>query len=123
MPRFGEIADVRHPIVFERRDHPRGAPIEARRDVLLPVRDEIALRGLGIDIHVHAEAEPRRLRDVLHHLHLRAVVAHAIDVEPFIRRFNAGGNAVDKRILAPLRAVDPFEPLRRVRARERAEVV
>ena len=32
--------------------------------------------------------------DVLHDLHLRAVIANSINVEPFLRRFDVGGNAV-----------------------------
>ena len=123
MPGLRQLADIGHPVVFERRDDPRRAPIEARRDVLLPVRDEIALRGLGVDVHVHAETEPGRFRDVLHDLHLRAVIAHAIDVEAFVRRLDMGGNAVDQRILAALGAVDPFESLGRIGTRKGAEVV
>src|SRR5262249_7869156 len=48
LPSLGQVAHVGHPIVFERRDDARGPAVEARRDVLLPVGDEIALRGLGI---------------------------------------------------------------------------
>ncbi len=123
LPSLGQVADVGHPVVFERRDHARGPAVEAGRDVLLSVGDEIALRGLRIDVHVHAETEARGFRDILHHLHLRAVVAHAIDVEAFPRRLDLGGDAVDQRILAALGAVDPLEALRRIRAREGAQMM
>ena len=83
LPAVGEVADIGHPVVFERRDHARGAPVEARRDVLLSVGDEIAFGSLGIDGHVDAEPKAGRLRDVFHQLHLRAVIADAVDVEAF----------------------------------------
>ena len=34
LPTLGEIAHVGHPVVFDRGDDPRGAPVKARRDVL-----------------------------------------------------------------------------------------
>ena len=63
LPSLGQVADVGHPVVFERRDHARGLAVEARRDVLLPVGDEIALRGLGIDVHV----PHRTIADIRYH--------------------------------------------------------
>jgi hypothetical protein len=90
---------------------------------LLPVGDEVTLGGFRIDGDVHAQPEPRRLGDVLYHFHLRAVEAHAVDVEAFGGRLDVGGNAVDQRILAALRAVDPFEAAHRIRARKGAEVM
>ena len=70
-----------------------------------------------------AEAEAGGLCDVFHDLHLCPVVAHAVDVEPFVRRLDIGRDTVDHRILATLGAVDPFETLRRIGAREGAQVM
>jgi hypothetical protein len=53
----------------------------------------------------------------------RPVIAHAIDIEPFLRRLDVGGDAVDQRVLAALGAVDPFEALDRVGAREGAQMM
>ena len=64
-----------------------------------------------------------KLGDVLDHFHLRAVEAHAVDVEAFGRFLDVGGNAVDQRVLAALRAVDPFKAAHRIGARERAQVM
>src|SRR6266446_5462815 len=71
-PTVGQVANVGYPVVFERRDDARGPPVEARRDVLLPIGDEITLGSPGIDGHVDAKTEARGFRDVLHQLHSRA---------------------------------------------------
>ncbi len=123
MPGGCEALVVRLPIVFERGDDPRGAAVEAGGDVLLPVGHEIALGVLGVDVDVDAEAEPGRLRHVFHHLHLRPVIAHPVDVEPFARGLDVGRNAVDQRVLPALGAVDELEPGGRLGAGKRAQMV
>ena len=123
LPSVSEIAHVGHPVIFQCRDDPRGPALEAGRDVLLPVGDEIAIGALGINRYMHAQSQTCRFRHVFHQLHLRAVKADAVNVETFSRRLDVGGDAVDQGILAALGAVDPFEALGRICAGEGAEVV
>ena len=90
LPAVAQIGRVGRPVELQRRLHPRRRAVEAGGDVLLPVGHEIGLGILGIDGDVDAESEPRGLGDVLDQLHLRAVVAHAIDVGAWFRRLHPG---------------------------------
>src|SRR5215469_13557911 len=69
------------------------------------------------------EAQARRLRDVLQHLHLSAVIPDAVDAEPRAGCRDIGWNAVDQRILAALGTVDPFKTSPRVRTRKGAQMM
>ncbi len=124
-PGLAQFRDIRRPVEAQRRLHLRGGAIEAGGDVLLAVGHEIGLGVLRIDGDVHAEAEAGRLRHVLDHLHLRAVVAHAIDVGAarHVLRRQVGRDAVDQGVLAALRRVHEFEAVRGIGTREGAEMM
>ena len=70
-----------------------------------------------------AEAEPRRLRDILHQLHARAVIADAVDVEARVGLRDVRRNAVDQAVRTALGAVDEFEGAIGIGAGEGAEMV
>ena len=90
LPALRHAGRVGHPVVFQRGDDPGRIAVEAGGDVLLPVRHEIGLGILGIDRHVNAQPEAGGFRHVFQKLHLRAVVAHAIDVEARSGRSGCG---------------------------------
>src|SRR5262249_17971223 len=115
-----EVLVVWHPVEFERRENARGPSVETSGDVLLPVGHEITFGGFRVDRDVDAKAEAGRLRHVLHHLHLGAIITDAVDVKPLGRRHYFAGNPIYQRILAALRAVDEFETLRGLSAGEGA---
>src|SRR5215471_18409237 len=122
-PGHRQVLVVWLPIIFERHDDSRRPPVEACRDIFLPVGNEVALGGLWIDGYMDTEAQARRLRDVLQYLHLSAVIPDAVDPEPLARCFDVGWNAVDHRILAALGTVDPFKTSPRVGTRKGAQVM
>ena len=119
------LGDVGRPVEAQRRLDLGGRAVEAGGDVLLAVGHEVGLRVLRVDRDVHAEPEPRGLRDVLDQLHLRAVVAHAIDVGALGRGLgrDVGRHAVDQRVLAALGRVDELEAVQGIGAGEGAEMV
>src|SRR5215831_6434589 len=69
------------------------------------------------------ETKTAGLGNVFHDLHLRPVVANAINIKSLARHFDVGWNAINERVLAALGAVDPLETLRWISARKGAEVM
>ena len=124
-PGVAQLGNIGFPVEAQRGLHARGGAVEAGGDVLLAVGHEIRLRVLRIDGDVHAEAEAGRLRHVLDHLHLGAVVAHAIDVGAtrHVFRRHVGRDSVDQGVLAALRRVHEFEAVRGIGAGEGTEVM
>ena len=122
-PGIAQVGHVGRPVVPECRLHPRRGAVEAGGDVLLAVGHKIGLRVLRVDGDMDAEAETCGLRDVLDHLHLRAVEADAVDVGAGRRIGGCRGDAIDQRVLAALRRVYEFESLIGIGAREGAKMV
>ena len=120
LPGARQLVRVRLPIKLQCGLDLRRGPIEASGDVLLAIGDKIGLGVPRIDGDVHAKPESRRFRDVLHNLHLRAVVTHTVDVEARRRFGDIGRNAVDQTVLAALGAVDELEAAVGIGARKRA---
>ena len=121
------------PVETERRYDLRlcraACPREERDDVLLPIRSGKS-GGIRIDDGMHADADTRRLGDVLEQVHLLAVETNSIDLVALppervkhtvflhLRR-----DAVDQYVLAALGRVDELEALTRVGRRERGQMV